>query len=409
MQATTLEAPKAKTARPRKPKGSASAVDNHGSLWLYCTFRGNRYNIPTGLPFNETNKNLKLKTVGKDIERDIVLGTFDITLVKYRELANLAPKGSASAAKQLKLDELWDRFVIFKSKSCSENTMDTMYGQYGRYVKRLPTQDLSKATEMRDWVIESIPSNSAKRFIVRINACCEWGMDSGLIENNPFQRLVKTVKVSKTERKTEDDDIQPFTASEKDAILEAFLLDKFKLKKSAFTHSYYFPFVAFCFMTGCRPNSEAVALRWENISADCSSIVFEAAVIDTNEGRKRRSGLKTQAQRTFPCPKSLQTLLQAHKAKADSQGSGKPSDLVFPGHKGDFLDPDALRKGAWTQVLQGLGLKARGLYQTRHTFITQMLKRNASVQDVAKWVGNSPEVIYRHYAGYTRDCVVPEF
>jgi integrase len=82
---------------------------------------------------------------------------------------------------------------------------------------------------------------------------------------------------------------------------------------------------------------------------------------------------------------------------------------VFPGHKGDFLDPDALRKGAWTQVLQGLGLKARGLYQTRHTFITQMLKRNASVQDVAKWVGNSPEVIYRHYAGYTRDCVVPEF
>jgi hypothetical protein len=27
---------------------------------------------------------------------------------------------------------------------------------------------------------------------------------------------------------------------------------------------------------------------------------------------------------------------------------------------------------------------------------------------VAKWVGNSPEVIYRHYAGKKRDLQVPE-
>jgi hypothetical protein len=29
-------------------------------------------------------------------------------------------------------------------------------------------------------------------------------------------------------------------------------------------------------------------------------------------------------------------------------------------------------------------------------------------KDVAKWVGNSPEVIYRHYAGKKRDLQVPE-
>jgi integrase len=403
MQATT------QTARPRKPKGSASAVDNRGSLWLYCTFKGKRYNIPTGLPFSPINKAHKLNTLGKEIECDIALGTFDTTLVKYRELANLAPRGSASVAKQLDLGELWDKFVVYKSISCSENTIDTMYGQYGRYLKRLPTQDLSKATEMRDWIIENIPSNSAKRFMVRLNACCDWGIDSGLIENNPFQRLVKTVKVSKSDRKTEENDIQPFTASDKDAVLEAFLLDTFRRKKSAFTHSFYHPFVKFCFMTGCRPNSEAVALRWENISADFSSIVFSSAVIDTNDGRKRRSGLKTQARRTFPCNEPLQAFLRSHKAKADSQEKGKPIDLVFPGHKGDFLDPDALRKSAWTQVLKGLGFEVRGLYQTRHTFITLAIKHGVSIQDIAKWVGNSPEVIYRHYAGTNRNLSVPEF
>jgi integrase len=29
-------------------------------------------------------------------------------------------------------------------------------------------------------------------------------------------------------------------------------------------------------------------------------------------------------------------------------------------------------------------------------------------KDVAKWVGNSPEVIYRHYAGSKRNLQVPE-
>jgi integrase len=31
------------------------------------------------------------------------------------------------------------------------------------------------------------------------------------------------------------------------------------------------------------------------------------------------------------------------------------------------------------------------------------------VKDVARLVGNSPEVIYRHYAGNKRDLFVPEF
>jgi hypothetical protein len=30
------------------------------------------------------------------------------------------------------------------------------------------------------------------------------------------------------------------------------------------------------------------------------------------------------------------------------------------------------------------------------------------VQDVAKLVGNSPQVIYAHYAGASRELVVPE-
>ncbi|MEO1561772.1 MAG: site-specific integrase, partial [Cyanobacteria bacterium J06632_19] len=49
------------------------------------------------------------------------------------------------------------------------------------------------------------------------------------------------------------------------------------------------------------------------------------------------------------------------------------------------------------------------LYQTRHTFITLALKNGMNVKDVARLVGNSPEIIYRHYAGQSREIVVPDF
>jgi len=56
-----------------------------------------------------------------------------------------------------------------------------------------------------------------------------------------------------------------------------------------------------------------------------------------------------------------------------------------------------------------LDLEYRKPYQTRHTFITLALENRMEVKDVAKLVGNSPEVIYRHYAGYMRQLTVPEF
>ncbi len=50
----------------------------------------------------------------------------------------------------------------------------------------------------------------------------------------------------------------------------------------------------------------------------------------------------------------------------------------------------------------------RPQYQTRHTFITLCLDAGVEVKDVARWVGNSPEIIYKHYAGNKRDLQVPE-
>jgi integrase len=55
----------------------------------------------------------------------------------------------------------------------------------------------------------------------------------------------------------------------------------------------------------------------------------------------------------------------------------------------------------WKLVLEKRGIE----YRTRHTFITLALENGLDAQDVARLVGNSPEVIYRHYAGNKRELL----
>jgi integrase len=45
----------------------------------------------------------------------------------------------------------------------------------------------------------------------------------------------------------------------------------------------------------------------------------------------------------------------------------------------------------------------------RHSFITFCLEQGMDAKDVAKLVGNSPEIIYRHYAGAKKDLIASDF
>jgi integrase len=88
----------------------------------------------------------------------------------------------------------------------------------------------------------------------------------------------------------------------------------------------------------------------------------------------------------------------------------KPNDMVFPSPSGKPVDLNNFRNRTWKTVLAGLDIQYRKLYQTRHTFITHILETGKlDAKDVARLVGNSPEVIYQHYAGNKQELIVPEF
>lgn len=279
--------------------------------------------------------------------------------------------------------------------------MKLKYSVYTNYLKRLPTYDLERAGEMWNFVVKNIPLSSAKDFLTRLSACCNWAITSGLITSNPFEGMPAEIKVPKSQ--SEDEDIDPFTPEERDLILAAFEDDRFRLQMSVYSDSHYTPIMKFLFYIGCRP-SEAVALQWRNISSDLRLISLQQALIETEDGRMVREGLKTQERRKFPCNDRLQALLASVKLEGC-----KPNALVFPSIEGRYINTNNLRNRAYKRILAGLGIQYRKLYQTRHTFITLALESGLNAKNVARSVGSSPEVIYRHYAGNKRDLFLPEF
>jgi len=394
--------------RGKAPKGSVQIKSSNNRLQLVFSFGGRRHYLSTG--FSDTLINRKSAEMkARQIELDIASGNFDTTLGKYKsDAASTVTPIDSIGRVEPSLAALWEKFIDYKTSQCAENTMRYTYGVYTGYVEKLPTHDLQRAEEIRDFIVKTIPVDSAKRFITRLSACCDLAVESGQIHKNPFAGMAKEIKLPKSD--AEDYNIDPFTANERDTILHAIGTDQFCPKASGFKHSYYLPLISFLFKTGCRP-SEAVALEWGHITEDLGRITFQQRAIHTQSGRKIVPGLKNgKKRRVFPCNSSLRELLQTIRPEEYSL-----DQLLFPSPEGLLIDTNNFRNRVWKRVLDGLGLRYRKLYQTRHTFITLALEsvggngERLDAKDVAHLVGNSPEVIYQHYAGNKRELFIPEF
>jgi len=390
-------------------KGSVTVQPFQGRLRLRLPrqlFNGQQKFLTLGLddtPGNRQIAEAKAKEIEKDIQVNVLVpGTFDYTLNKYRpESFRLVQAKNSEYA--VNLQEIWTKFIEYKKNVSSPSTMRSQYRVFSNYVLKLPTHDLDKAVEIRDWVINNIPPESAKRFIVRLSACCNWAIDSKIINNNPFMGMSSKITIPKSQKNNDDNEINPFTTEERDLIIQAFRNNQFCSKYSRVKHSHYANYVEFLFLTGCRP-SEAIALERNNISNDFRYIIFDCAVVLTDRGLAKKSGLKTQEKRRFPVNQKLRLLLERI---CDGK---KGNDILFPSPQDStYIDTDNFRKRVWKVVLDGLGIDYRKPYQTRHTFITLALDNGLDAKDVARLVGNSPEIIYKHYAGNKRDLFVPEF
>jgi integrase len=362
-------------------------------------FGGKQKYLSLGL--SDTPENRKAAELkARQIELDILSNNFDASLEKYKPQSH-KPKASKVQKKTgLDLVELWGRYTNYRSKQVAETTLKIQYAAVGSHIAKLPSPELSGAIQTRDFLISTLSQDAAKRTLTQISACCDWAEESSLIDANPFRGMAKKIKVIKDDSRN----IDPFSVEEKEAIIQAFEVHPI--------YSYYAPFVKFLFFTGCR-TGEAVGLKWKHISHDCKTINFCESV---STRLKIRKDCKTHKSRLFPCNQQLQALLLSIKPENYS-----PEALVFPSKRGKVISAKTFIENAWkgrddrkpgivTQLVnEGKVDRYRTQYNTRHTFITHCLEAGVSVVQVAKWVGNSPEIIMKHYAGIIRPVEVPEF
>lgn len=367
----------------KKQKGSIGIESFQGRLRLRLPrqlYGGRQRYLTLGL--SDTPDHRKFADLkAKQIEFDLLTGQFDESFRKYKPPV-LAQEG------EIELAELWRKFTKFKQLTVSPSTLATDYEKTRRMIAGLKTKSIADAVGIRDVLVGSHPPNAVKRYLTQLSACCDWGIRSSLISINPFKGMAPEIKIPKSK----ETEIESFTERERDLIILGFQESK--------PYNFYANFVEFLFFTGCRP-SEAIALEWQNISPDLKTVTFKQSATQSLEGVRVKSGLKTQASRKIPVNDQLKGILTRTKEKS-------PGVYVFPSPKGNLIDFHNFRNRAWTSILNTLKIPYRKPYATRHTFISLCLESGIDAKEVARWVGNSPEIIYKHYAGNNLNISIPE-
>jgi hypothetical protein len=74
----------------------------------------------------------------------------------------------------------------------------------------------------------------------------------------------------------------------------------------------------------------------------------------------------------------------------------KDTDKVFFNKHGEPLNAASFRVDYWDRILDALQIRKRKFYATRHTFITEKVRRNLSMKDIADYCGTSVSMIEQH-------------
>ena len=281
------------------------------------------------------------------------------------------------------LSALWLGFVAYKSGFLHRNTIDKDYGRKTKIINAIPIY-CATAKDVVDWIESRYATETCRRLIERFIDCYNWAIRTDRATTNPFIRYQKHFP------KRSNDQRHAFTSTERDTILEAFRLRS----------PHFYPFIAFCFRTGCR-HEEARGLEWNGIKTN--HIHFYQAIAT---GTTTPAPLKTNDTRNFPITPKIRALLDTQR--------GLSSRWVFPSLDGATMDSQNFNNRHWKPIVDGL-FKRGSIDQylppkhTRHTFITIALREGMDVVDVAAVSGNSSTTIWKHYAASAREIVINDF
>jgi integrase len=194
----------------------------------------------------------------------------------------------------------------------------------------------------------------------------------GLIQSNPAARL----RYLRAQVPSPD----PFEPAEADAIV-AEIERRFGSQVGNYCGVGFF--------VGSRP-SEQIAFQWEDIDWRSKTLRISRARVLQEE-----KGTKTGQARDHELSGRALQYLEAQRSHTQLRS---PSVFLDPATGKLYNDDKPFRERYWRPTLKGLKIRYREPYQMRHTYATVAIMAGANPVWVARQMGNSPRVVFKHYA-----------
>ena len=368
----------------KNQKGTVSVENFRNRVRLRWRHQSKRYSLNLNAYTKENL--LHARKTALQIEQDIVVGSFDSTLIKY------GGQKSEKAETKTIVTHFEEWVSNYKQMDCEKhtnyNSTRSMMKKWGKIDEGNIQKKLSQI------------SNAAvtyNRRLTILKSFAKWLVKKGIWKSNPLEDInpKKVKKVKELKRK-------PFTEVEITAILDAFKNDIYTPKYSASKHSHYYPFIYFLFKTGAR-NAEAIGLRVGSIDVKKKQIqikeVLARSLKGTSASLRSRKDTKNGKERILPLTPDLLKVL-----KPNLRGK-KIDDLVFQSYNKLAIDDNNFQKRIFKPILKQLGIEERVLYACRHTFGSRCIDAGITPVMTAFLMGNNPETALRNY---THQITIPK-
>jgi len=293
------------------------------------------------------------------------------------------PRGAGLA-----LEKYLEDWVANKRKQIKAST----WNSYNKIVTMLTRTDMGRLllpdlrrTHVKEWCRTQTCSNKWLANVQSVlRSALNDAVDDELIENNPLADW----KYQNADALKTTDDVDPFDANEREAILSACL------------NPQYRNLFEFAFWSGLR-TSELVALTWDDV--------------DWINDRVRINKGMTQAATEAETPKTRKSVRDVKLLTPAKNALIRQKPLTFIVGGPIFRDPrsgkpwqgdEAIRQGPWKTALKRAGVRYRRPYQTRHTYASMMLTAGEPLGWVAQQMGHSDlNMLSRTYARWIKSAM----
>jgi integrase len=202
------------------------------------------------------------------------------------------------------------------------------------------------------------------------------GDDSLPLKKNPAALAAKP--------KPEAEEIVPFTPDE---IL--------RIRLAVMGHRLEALF-ALAISTGAR-EGELLGLGWEYVDLENATINIQRTLDQSTEGFRLKEPKSKRSRRIVDIPKFAVEALAEHRKTMLKEGNVSAS-VVFCTRTGHFISKSSFVRQVYARMLAKAEVPYRKFHTFRHTHVSELLSRGESVVDVARRIGDRPEVILKTYA-----------